>query len=68
MRTDLMDAYSSAYCIFSQWNWENQCLGEVFAERPDWQPPQQARKAINRSRVITICSVLLVSGLTYLVR
>lgn len=64
----LIDAYITAYCIFSQKDQRNRCLGEVFDERPDWQPPQQARTVINGSHLITICSVVLVGSLAFLIR
>ena len=63
---NLVDAYSPAYCIILQRNQQNQSNCQVFDERPDWQLPQAAPKAIDGGRIITICAVLLVAGLTYL--
>jgi hypothetical protein len=68
MLINLLDACSSAYCVNSQRNQRNQSNCEVFDERPDWQLPQPTQKAIKGGRLITICAVLLVAGLTYLVQ
>jgi len=68
MHFNLVDAYSSAYCVILQRNQQNQSNCEVFDERPDWQLSQPTPKAIGGGRLITICAVLLVAGLTYLVQ
>jgi hypothetical protein len=68
MLINLLDAYSSAYCVILQRNQRNQGNCEVFDERPDWQLPQPTPKAIGGGRIIITCAVLLVAGLTYLVQ
>lgn len=68
MLINLVDAYGSAYSVFSRQAQGNHCSDEVFDERPDWPPPQPVPKASNRSHLITIFSVLLVAGFAYLVQ
>ena len=68
MLINLVDAYSSAYCVILQRNQRNQGNCQVFDERPYWQLPQPTPKAIGGGRIITICAVLLMAGLTNLVQ
>jgi hypothetical protein len=64
----LVDTYSSVYCLHMQHGAGHQAPGEVFDQRPDWQPGRQAPKAINGGYLFAACSVMLVAGVTYLVR
>jgi hypothetical protein len=65
MLINFMDACSSVYCVFPQQSKLSQNTGEVFDERTDCQPPEPAPKTIDGTRLITLCAVLLVAGLTY---
>ena len=65
MLINFMDACSSVYCVFPQQSKLSQNTGEVFDERADWQPPQPVPSTSDGGRLITVCAVLLVAGLTY---
>jgi hypothetical protein len=65
MLINFTDACSSVYCVFPQQSKLSQDTGEVFDERTDCHLPEPPPRPIDGTRLITLCAVLLVAGLTY---